>query len=349
MNNFWNGKKVLVTGHTGFKGSWLSMWLSALGAEVLGISLLPNTTPNMFNICGIENLVETRLVDIRDLDGLNVAVKQFNPEVVFHLAAQPLVLKSYSNPIETYQTNVIGTANLFEACRNLNNLEVIINITTDKCYENKEWLWGYRENEALGGADPYSSSKACSEIISTAYRNSFFKNQGVRLATARTGNVIGGGDWSENRLVPDLLNAFQNKKNLELRNPNSVRPWQHVLDASYGYILLAEKNFLNGTTFEGAWNFGPEETGLKTVFEVVEEFRSVLGRLNFTQCKSAAQLHESNLLSLDISKAKHKLQWSPKWDLKTSIKNVADWHISYLGGYDMADVTFQQIDEYSNC
>ena len=352
-SNFWKGKHVFLTGHTGFKGGWLSVWLSGMGAKVFGYALAPNTMPSFFDVVGVADLLEqNHIADIRDLAPLQLAMKQANPDVLIHMAAQPLVRYSYDNPLETFSTNVMGTANVLEAARGIKQLKAIVVVTTDKCYENQEWVWGYRENEPLGGADPYSSSKACAELVTGAYRQSFFSENiatstsSAALATARAGNVIGGGDWSLDRLIPDALAAFKAGRSLILRNPVATRPWQHVLEPLSGYLLLAQALFEKGSTFASAWNFGPRDEGTQTVERVVNLFSTAWGSNQGWQQDPHAQPHEAHLLKLDCSKAHQELGWSPKWSLVQSIEKIVQRHKEIEAGNDMKAVSLEQIKQY---
>ncbi|MBQ4899951.1 CDP-glucose 4,6-dehydratase [Paenibacillus sp. Marseille-P2973] len=351
---FWKNKKIFLTGHTGFKGSWLAMWLTKLGAKVTGYSLPPSTNPNLFDLCNIESLLEKNIfADIRDLEILEQSMKEANPEIVIHMAAQPLVSESYINPLETYMVNVMGTANVLESVRRMNGVKAVVNVTTDKCYENKEWFWGYRENEPLGGYDPYSSSKACSELVTASYRNSFFNLQdydkhGVAIATARAGNVIGGGDWANNRLVPDIMKSLIGNSPIIVRNPNSIRPWQHVLEPLSGYIMLAENLYFDGCKYAEAWNFGPNDEDAKSVQWIVEKFCSKWpGNASF-QINQSNDFHEAHYLKLDCSKAKYELGWNPKWSLDHAIDKIIEWNHAYINQINMRDVCIKQILEYDN-
>ncbi len=353
--NFWKGKHVFLTGHTGFKGGWLSVWLSGMGAKVFGYALAPNTMPSFFDVVGVADLLEqNHIADIRDLAPLQLAMKQANPDVLIHMAAQPLVRYSYDNPLETFSTNVMGTANVLEAARVIEQLKAIVVVTTDKCYENQEWVWGYRENEPLGGADPYSSSKACAELVTSAYRQSFFSENiatstsSAALASARAGNVIGGGDWSLDRLIPDALAAFKAAKPLILRNPLATRPWQHVLEPLSGYLLLAQALFEKGSAFASAWNFGPRDEGTQTVERVIDLLSTAWGSNQGWQQDPHTQPHETYLLKLDCSKAHQELGWSPKWSLVQSLEKIVQWHKALEAGNDMKAVSLKQIKQYSS-
>lgn len=325
----YKGRRVFITGHTGFKGSWLSLWLASLGAEISGYARDPETTPNHWDMTGLSLSHETR-ADIRDAVQLADALKKAQPEIVFHLAAQPLVRRSYRDPLETFDTNVMGTANLLEACRQTPSVRAIVVITTDKCYENKEWEWGYRENDRLGGHDPYSASKACAEIVANSYRQSFFSQKDAPLlATARAGNVIGGGDWSEDRLIPDMVRAVQTGKPLAIRAPHATRPWQHVLDPLSGYLLLG-KNLLEGHhEFAEGWNFGPDHTGNRTVEEIMNTMRREWPAVTWEN-DTSSQPHEATLLQLDSTKARQQLGWAPRWSLDESLCQTANWYRHYI-------------------
>lgn len=349
--SFWQGKQVFLTGHTGFKGGWLSLWLTSMGAKVTGYALAPNTAPSFFEVVGVANLLEqNHIADIRDLLSLKLAMEQANPGVMIHMAAQPLVRSSYEDPVGTYSTNVMGTVNVLEVARKIPSIQSIVVVTTDKCYENKEWLWGYRENEPLGGADPYSSSKACAELVTTTYHQSFFSGNvatsSAALASARAGNVIGGGDWSIDRLMPDVLTAFESNSPLVLRNPLATRPWQHVLEPLSGYLVLAQALFALGNEFAGAWNFGPNDEGNKTVQEVVDLLGRLWGSNAGWQQDPNVQPHEAHLLKLDCSKAHQQLGWSPKWSLEQSIEKIVRWHQSFKAGKDMRQISLEQIQLY---
>lgn len=347
-SKFWKGKKVFITGHTGFKGSWLSLWLQSMGAEIKGFSLAPRTLPSLYYEANVGEKMESVFGDIRDKDFVLDSMRQFNPDVVFHMAAQPLVRASYREPIDTYSTNIMGTIHVLEGARYCSNLRAIVNVTTDKCYANNEWDWGYRENEPMGGFDPYSSSKACSELVTNAYRSSFLKKSGIAVATARAGNVIGGGDWSEDRLIPDILNAFVNKEPVVIRNPNSIRPWQHVLEPLSGYLILAEKLYINGHPFAEGWNFGPYDQDVQPVLWIVEKMTSDWNHKEKWKIDSDEQPHEANYLKLDISKAKNHLGWMPSWDLTVAIDKIIKWHKSWISGTNAQALCLRQINEFQN-
>ncbi len=343
---FWRGKRVFLTGHTGFKGGWLALWLADMGAEVHGYALAPPTEPNFFTVTNLQaRLANSTIADIRDAAVLAQAMQAARPDIVLHLAAQPLVRYSYVAPIETYAVNVMGTVNLLEAVRQTPSVKAVVNVTTDKCYENREWVWPYRENEAMGGFDPYSSSKACSELVTAAYRRSFLESAGIHLASARAGNVIGGGDWAVDRLVPDFLRALDAGQVLAIRSPLSTRPWQHVLEPLSGYLTLAEKLFTLGPSFAEAWNFGPEETDARPVQWIVEYLCSQVPDAAW-QCDATPQPHEANTLKLESSKAKAQLGWRPRWNLEYALGMTLAWHQAWKQGSDMAAISLQQIQEY---
>lgn len=352
--SFWKNKKVFITGHTGFKGAWLCLWLYWLGAEVTGYALKPPTIPSLFDLCNINELINSIISDIRDRNALNKAINESNPDIVIHMAAQPIVRESYKNPVETYEINVMGTVNLLEAVRLCKSVRSVVNITTDKCYENKEWIWGYRENDTLGGYDPYSNSKACSEMVTSSYRNSFFNARdynihGVGLATARAGNVIGGGDWAIDRLIPDCVRSLLNGEKTTIRSPKAIRPWQYVLEPLSGYLVLAQKLYEYGCKYDEGWNFGPNDDDVKPVEWIVKKMCDLWGQNTGYQIYEGAQLHEASYLKLDCSKAKNELHWFPKWNLEYSIHKVIEWTKSYKDGEDLRKVCFKQIEEYLIC
>lgn len=345
-SNFWHGKKVYVTGHTGFKGGWLCIALLNAGALVKGYALNPLTSPNMFSTIGLEARMDSEIGDILDYEQMENSMVEFNPEFVFHLAAQPLVRESYQAPRHNFATNVIGTVNLFEAARKIKALRVIVNVTTDKVYENLNQIWGYRENDALGGYDPYSASKACSEIVSSSYRSSFFSNTGVAIATARSGNVIGGGDWSNDRLIPDLLKAMACRQDLSIRYPEATRPWQHVIEPVFGYLTLAEKLYFDNNQYNGAWNFGPHQSNQTSVLKIAQQMIELAGSEIKINIEEYPKLHEASLLNLDISKSVNLLHWEPKWNTSVSLKKVLEWNDLLNQGDDMFDVTSKQLSDY---
>lgn len=347
---FWKNRKVFITGHTGFKGSWLCLTLQRLGAEIVGYSLPPPTQPNLFNDSQVNRGMNSITGDVRDLDSLKKCIMEFGPDVVFHLAAQPLVRYSYENPIETYATNVMGTVNLLEAVRCGGTVKAVINITSDKCYENKEWVWGYRENDAIGGYDPYSNSKGCAELVTAAYRNSFFNpnnysDHGVVIASVRAGNVIGGGDWATDRLIPDIIRAFSDKKSVVIRNMNAIRPWQHVIEPLRGYMLLAQNMVTYGTEYSGAWNFGPDDSDAKPVSWIIDKMTASWGGQASWTADREKQPHESQYLKLDCSKARQKLNWKNKIGLYEALDLTVDWYKSYYMKRNVRDITMEQIEQ----
>lgn len=345
-NDFWSGKKVLVTGHTGFKGGWLCLWLSQLGAKVHGLALDPPTEPSFYHTAKISQFLASDLrCDICDEQSLAKAVIQTDPEIIFHLAAQPLVRSSYDNPVLTYMTNVMGTVHLFEAARRLSALKAIVNITTDKCYENKEWVWAYRENEPMGGHDPYSNSKGCAELVTSSYRKSFFQSAGVNLASARAGNVIGGGDWAKDRLLPDFLQSISNGSTLTIRSPKATRPWQHVLEPVSGYILLAEALYQNGDDYSQGWNFGPREDDAKSVEWIVKKL-SELEPMTKWKIADTKQPHEANMLMLSSAKANNQLNWKQRWPLSTALDKTVAWHNAWKNQENMTNFSIEQIKSY---
>jgi CDP-glucose 4,6-dehydratase len=346
---FWKDKKVFLTGHTGFKGSWLSLWLASMGAKVIGYALAPNTTPNLFEVLAIDSLIEkSHIADIRDLAGLQKAMSEAKPDVLIHMAAQPLVRYSYANPVETYATNVMGTVHVLESTRAIDSVRASVVITTDKCYENKEWVWGYRENEPMGGFDPYSNSKGCAELVTAAYRQSYFSSSNSihNVASARAGNVIGGGDWSEDRLIPDAIKAFEANRPLMIRNPFATRPWQHVLEPLSGYLILAQALYEQGSDFASGWNFGPRDEDNRAVQEVVDLLISGWGDAARWEKEGLEQPHEANLLKLDCSKARTQLGWTPKWNLETAVQKIIEWQKAFQAQENMKEVSLVQINQY---
>jgi len=356
FENFFRGKRIFITGHTGFKGAWMCLWLHALGAEVTGYALEPPTEPSLFELARVrEFLRSSHHGDVRDLESLQKSMQAFEPEIVIHMAAQPLVRESYRDPVGTYATNVMGTVHLLEAVRQTPGVGAVLNVTTDKCYENREWVWGYRENEALGGYDPYSSSKACSELVTSAYRRSFFTPKPDLpntspafpfLASVRAGNVIGGGDWGVDRLVPDCFRALLNGQEILIRSPKAIRPWQHVLEPLHGYLLLIQRLLKDGARFADAWNFGPADTDAAPVEWVVQRLCEKCGAPGAFTVDSASHPHEAHYLKLDCAKARSELGWEPRWDLAKAIDAAVDWFKAYQQGGNVRDVCLHQIEEY---
>jgi len=344
---FWKGKRVFVTGHTGFKGSWLSLWLQLMGAEVKGFSLAPPTQPALFEVAKVGDNMQTEIGDIRNLQQLSQSIRAFNPDVLLHLAAQPLVRLSYKEPVDTYSTNVMGTVNVLEAARYAPQLKSVVIITTDKCYENREWEWGYRENEPMGGHDPYSNSKGCAELVVSAYRRSFFyTNDTTAVASARAGNVIGGGDWADDRLIPDILRAFEQQQPVIIRNPLSTRPWQHVLEPLSGYLVLAERLYNEGNAFAEGWNFGPKDDDCQPVQWILEKMVQFWGEGARYEWDKSEQPHEANFLKLDCSKAATRLKWHPQWRLADTLEKIVHWHRAWLRGADMQTHCLYEIKGY---
>ena len=355
--SFWKNKKVFLTGHTGFKGSWLSLWLQYLGADLTGYALTPPTKPSLFEVANVKKNMRSIIGDIRDLSRLKKYLKESKAEILIHMAAQPLVRYSYLNPVETYATNVMGTVNVLEVARMNSKIKAILIVTSDKCYENKEINRGYKEHEPMGGFDPYSNSKGCSELVVSAYRNSFFnvkkfKEHGVGLATVRAGNVIGGGDWAVDRLIPDIMQAFIKKKSVIIRNPKAIRPWQHVLEPLRGYLMLAEKLYKNGSFFSESFNFGPEKKDAKPVKWVVGKLAKLWNSNTSWSLDKNINPHEAHYLKLDITKAKKKLNWKPYWFLNTALVEIVDWYqfcskINF-NKTQVQNKCFEQIKKYSN-
>lgn len=344
---FWRGKRVLLTGHTGFKGSWLSLWLQSLGVELYGLALTPPTQPALFNEARVGAGMKSELGDVRDFATVKRVMETARPDIVIHMAAQPLVRYSYQAPVETYATNVMGTVHVLEAARQVGDVRAIVNVTTDKCYENKEWVWGYREDEPMGGHDPYSNSKGCSELVTSSYRRSFFDQGPTVLASARAGNVIGGGDWALDRLVPDILRAFEARQPVTIRNPHSTRPWQHVLEPLSGYLALAERLHEEGQVWAEGWNFGPHDDDAKPVQWIAERMVEAWGQ-DASWCLDGGQHpHEANYLKLDISKAKARLGWQPRWELSTALTQIVTWHQQWMAGKDVREACLAQIQQFN--
>lgn len=345
--DFWRGKRVFITGHTGFKGSWLSLMLQSMGSTVKGYALAPPTDPALFIVAKVEEGMESEIGDIRDYPNLQRSMTAFNPDILLHLAAQPLVRLSYNEPLQTYMTNVIGTAHVLEAARSCGNLRAIVSVTTDKCYENKEWPWGYRENEPMGGYDPYSSSKGCAELLTSAYRRSFFyEPYSAAIATARAGNVIGGGDWALDRLVPDAIKAFESGQRVIIRNPLAVRPWQHVLEPLSGYLVLAEALYLMGHSFAEAWNFGPVDQDCVSVEFILDALIAKWGNGVAWELNEEGTPHEAHFLKLDCSKAATRLHWYPKWHITPTLQRIVNWQAAYRSGANMMEYCLQEIKTY---
>ena len=344
--DFWHGKRVFLTGHTGFKGSWLSLWLTSLGATVKGYALSPPTMPSLFNEAKIGSLIDSQIGDIRDQDVLHESMTTFNPDILIHMAAQPLVRYSYDAPIETYEVNVIGTAKVLEVARSCINLKAIVNITTDKCYENDGRSQGYKESDPMGGYDPYSSSKGCAELVASAYRRSFLQDQGIGVASVRAGNVIGGGDWADDRLIPDILRSFEKSESVVIRNPKATRPWQHVLEPLSGYLILAQKLYKNQEDYAEGWNFGPNEKDVKPVDWILDKMIAKWPNSSWELDKNSNP-HEAYFLKLDISKAESKLGWKPVWELSQTLDKIIDWHKNWLKKEDMQVICLAEIEEYT--
>jgi CDP-glucose 4,6-dehydratase len=342
---FWQGKRVFLTGHTGFKGSWLSLWLVSLGAKVKGYALTPPTIPSLFNEAKIDSIVDSQIGDIRDQELLYESMVAFNPDILIHMAAQPLVRHSYDDPIGTYEINVIGTAKVLEVARSCSNLKAIVNITTDKCYENDGRSKGYKEDDVMGGHDPYSSSKSCAELVSSSYRRSFLQEQDIGLASVRAGNVIGGGDWADDRLIPDILKSFEKGKPVIIRNPKATRPWQHVLEPLSGYLILAQRLYKNQEKYAEGWNFGPNSNDAKSVDWILDKMISKWPNSSWELDKKSNP-HEADFLKLDISKSKSKLGWRPIWGLKHTLDNIIVWHRAWLNKEDMQAMCLTEIKEY---
>jgi CDP-glucose 4,6-dehydratase len=353
VKSFWKNKKVFLTGHTGFKGSWLSIWLNSMGAEVTGYSLVPPSTPSLFEEAQVANLVKSQINDVGNYPSLLAALQKSEAEIVIHMAAQALVRYSYENPLETYQTNVMGTANLLQACRFVNSIKAIVNVTSDKCYENQERPGpGYREDEPMGGYDPYSSSKGCAELVTSAFRRSFYLNEDKSLtkgiASARAGNVIGGGDWAEDRLLPDVFRALTAKKEILIRNPRAIRPWQHVLEPLSGYLILAQNLFENPSKFSEGFNFGPQESDAKEVEYIVENLVKKWGDgASYKVHENKTNPHEAHFLKLDCTKSQKILQWKPQWNLDQALEKTISWNKKYFSKSQTAlGLVQEQIEEY---
>jgi len=346
---FWRGKTVFLTGHTGFKGGWLALWLSSLGARVHGYALTPPTTPDLFTQARVgDGLASHTVADVRDPGALAAALRSCEPDIVLHLAAQPLVRSSYAEPVMTYSVNVMGTVHLLEAARTCESVRSIVIVTTDKCYENKEWAWGYRESEPMGGHDPYSSSKGCAELVTAAYRDSFLASAGIAVASARAGNVIGGGDWAMDRLLPDFFRAAKAGRVLEVRYPDATRPWQHVLEPLSGYLTLAEQLFTHGQPVAQAWNFGPADEDAKPVRWLLDRLTAQMPGTSWRHV-GGEHVHEAGYLKLDSSKARSLLHWSPRWALAEALSRTVEWQQAWNSGRDMRDFSLRQIAEHQAC
>ncbi len=348
--SFWKGRRVLVTGHTGFKGSWLALWLRQLGAQVSGYALAPETDPNLFELARVGAGMTSTIGDVRDLAAVRRCMDAAKPEVVMHLAAQSVVRLSYDEPVESYATNVMGTVHLLEAVRHCPSVRAVVVVTSDKCYENREWVWGYRENEPMGGHDPYSSSKGCAELVTAAYRSSFFGTgkHSAAVASVRAGNVIGGGDWTRDRLIPDIVRAIAAKQPVAIRNPDAIRPWQHVLEPLSGYLAVAQRLCNDGAAFAEAWNFGPAYEDCRPVGWIVARLCEAWGSGAAWQIDERPRPHEANFLKLDSSKASARLAWHPRWDLARALSSIVEWHKAHLAGADVRDVALEQIRQYSS-
>ncbi len=351
QREFWAGKRVFLTGHTGFKGGWLALWLQRLGARVTGYSLEPPTEPSLFQVASVASGMVDLRGDIRSFDSLHAALEEHRPEIVFHLAAQPLVRRSYRDPVETYASNVMGTVNLLEGVRQCDGIRAVVNITSDKCYQNREWVWGYREVDRLGGHDPYSNSKACAELVTSAFRDSFFPNHeferhGIALASARAGNVIGGGDWAEDRLIPDIMHAIGAGETVVIRNPDAIRPWQHVLEPLAGYLVLAQRLYEDGARCAEAWNFGPEESCARPVSWITETLTREWGDAARWKLDDGEHPHEAHYLKLDCAKSRDELGVFPVLDLRETLQWIVQWYRAWSEGADMRRLTEQQIGRY---
>ncbi|AZZ36567.1 CDP-glucose 4,6-dehydratase [Bdellovibrio sp. qaytius] len=347
VSSFWKGKKVLVTGHTGFKGSWMSLWLQQMGAEVCGYALKPPTEPALYDMAQVGNGMKSVIADIADYDKVLQTVKDFKPEIVFHMAAQPLVRYSYEAPVETYRTNVMGTVNILDACLKVEGIKAVINVTTDKCYENYEWIWGYKETDRLGGSDPYSNSKGCSEMVTQSYRKSFYEKKKIPIASARAGNVIGGGDWARDRLLPDLMMSIISKKKLVIRNPKSTRPWQHVLEPLSGYLVLAQKMYETQSLELDSFNFGPHDDEAQNVEYIVKQLLSKWDD-NAGYEVIPSDIIEATYLKLDCSKAKSVLNWKSKLTINQCLDMIIDWNKkAQANPASVREVTISQIQAYT--
>lgn len=353
LSGFYKGKKVFVTGHTGFKGSWLCLVLNKMGAQVTGYALDPPTNPSLFEQAGIEKDINHIVGDVRDLELLTKAMKDTEPDIVIHMAAQPLVRESYKIPVETYAINVMGTVNMLEAVRQNKGIKAVVNVTTDKCYENQEWHWGYRESEPMGGYDPYSNSKGCSELVTASYRNSYFNpgnysEHGVAVGSGRAGNVIGGGDWANDRLIPDFIRAIIAGEKVQIRRPYAIRPWQHVLEPLTGYLTLAKALYEHGPDHAAGWNFGPDDSDAQNVEWITKKICELWGNGAGFEVDKNPQPHEANYLKLDCSKAKAELNWYPQWNIDKTLDSIVEWTKAYINKEDLKEVSLKQIKDYFN-
>lgn len=348
LNNFWKGKRVFITGHTGFKGSWMTFWLNKMGANIAGFALAPDKSPNLFDLLNLKDCCESHIEDIRNSNAIKKRILDFKPDIIFHLAAQPIVIRSYEEPIYTWETNVMGTIHLLEACKELKNQCSVIIVTTDKVYENKEWHYGYRENDRLGGYDPYSSSKAAAELVVSSWRRSFFKQpSNIRLASARAGNVIGGGDWTDNRIIPDIFRYKEKNLSIPVRNPNAVRPWQHILESLHGYLTLAKLlHSHNDEQYQSSFNFGPDKNAIQSVEQLLNAAAKITD-ISWENTQKKGQLHEATLLTLSTEKASKLLNWNPKWDFETSIQRTISWYDRFYAGVNAKDLVAEDINAYT--
>lgn len=345
---FWNNKKVLITGHTGFKGTWLSLILSSLNSRLCGYALKPYTNPNFFDVISRNLVMQSVIGDIRDYEKLKKTIYEFNPEIIIHMAAQPLVRLSYDNPVETYGTNVLGLVNLLDIAKQSRSLRALLNVTSDKCYENYESLKSYNESDPLGGHDPYSNSKACAELVTTSFLKSFYKKLNIGLATARAGNIIGGGDWSQDRLIPDFIRAQQSNRKLIIRYPKAVRPWQHVIDPIIGYLKLCEKLYSDPHQYSEPWNFGPDDSSIVNVETLIKKMQDYSNKKVNVELDQNESKHEATLLKLDVNKAKNKLSWVARWDFENAIKNTLDWYECFYQSYDIYNFSLEQFRKYQS-
>lgn len=347
IHEFYKNKRILITGDTGFKGSWLALWLNSLGAKVYGYALPPEKENAHFNLLNLSNDIKHIDGNLLDFEKLNQTIQDIQPEIVFHLAAQALVRLSYDEPKLTFDTNIAGSVNILEAVRDTHSVRSLIYVTSDKCYKNKEWIWGYRENDELGGYDPYSASKAAAEIIFSSYRDSFFsKNKKIGVASVRAGNVIGGGDWALDRIIPDCIRSIMNKKEIKIRNPHSTRPWQHVLEPLFGYMLLAQKLYENPKQFEGSWNFGPGIESIKTVKELAEKTIEIVGKGTISIEVTDNNKHEAGLLHLNCDKSNHLLEWKPVWNFGLTVETTIKWYKKFLEGENPKELSLNNIHQF---